>query len=93
MPKYTISFSSDAKKDLKLLNKKAPNAIPKLSKLLEELSEHPRTGTGQVEQLRGYDGNIYSRRITQEHRLIYRIFEQEVQVLVLATYGHYLRRI
>ena len=93
MPKYTISFSSDAKKDLKLLNKKAPNAIPKLSKLLEEISEHPRTGTGQVEQLRGYDGNIYSRRITQEHRLIYRIFEQEVQVLVLATYGHYLRRI
>lgn len=93
MPKYTISFSSDAKKDLKLLNKKAPNAIPKLSKLLEELSEHPRTGTGQVEQLRGYDGNIYSRRITQEHRLIYRIFEQEVQVLVLATYGHYLRNL
>ena len=93
MPKYTISFSSDAKKDLKLLYKKAPNAIPKLSKLLEEISEHPRTGTGQVEQLRGYDGNIYSRRITQEHRLIYRIFEQEVQVIVLATYGHYLRNL
>jgi len=93
MPKYTISFSSDAKKDLKLLYKKAPNAISKLSKLLEEISEHPRTGTGQVEQLRGYDGNIYSRRITQEHRLIYRIFEQEVQVLVLATYGHYLRNL
>ena len=57
---YQIVFSDDAKKDLKELHRKAPMAVAKLSRLLEEIREHPRTGTGQVEQLKGYDGSIYS---------------------------------
>ena len=53
---YRIVFSNDAKKDLKELSKKAPQAVKKLSKLLEEIQEHPRTGTSQVEPLnRIYD--------------------------------------
>ena len=43
---YRIVFSNDAKKDLKELSKKAPQAVKKLSKLLEEIQKHPRTGTG-----------------------------------------------
>ena len=86
---YKIVFSEDAKKDLKELHKKAPMAVKKLSKLLEEIQEHPRTGTGQVEPLKGYDGNVYSRRITQEHRLVYRIYEDIIEVLVLSAFGHY----
>ena len=84
---YTIVFTEDAKKDLKELNKKAPQAVSKLSKLLDEVREHPRTGTGQVEQLKGYDGSVYSRRITKEHRLVYKIFDEVVEVLVLSTFG------
>ena len=49
---YTIVFTEDAKKDLKLLSKKAPAAVPKLAKLLIEIAEHPRTGTGKVEILK-----------------------------------------
>ncbi len=86
---YTIVFSKDAKKDLKELHKKAPEAVTKLSKLLEEVREHPRTGTGQVEPLKGYDGSVYSRRITKEHRLVYKIYDDVVEVLVLSTFGHY----
>ena len=86
---YRIVFSEDAKKDLKELNRKAPQAVAKLSKLLDEVREHPRTGTGQVEPLKGYGGNVYSRRITREHRLVYRIYEEVVEVLVLSAFGHY----
>lgn len=86
---YTIVFTEDAKKDLKELNKKAPQVVSKLSKLLDEVREHPRTGTGQVEQLKGYDGSVYSRRITKEHRLVYKIYDEVVEVLVLSTFGHY----
>ena len=86
---YTLVFSDDAKKDLKELHKKAPQAVAKLAKLLDEVREHPRTGTGQVEALKGYDGNVYSRRITKEHRLVYRIYEDVVEVLVLSAFGHY----
>lgn len=38
---YTLVFTEDAKKDLKELSKKAPLALAKLSKLLEEVREHP----------------------------------------------------
>ena len=86
---YIIVFTEDAKKDLKELNKKAPQAVSKLSKLLDEVREHPRTGTGQVEQLKGYDGSVYSRRITKEHRLVYKIYDEVVEVLVLSMFGHY----
>ena len=86
---YRIVFSNDAKKDLKELSKKSPQAVKKLSKLLEEIREHPRTGTGQVEPLKGDDGNVYSRRISYEHRLVYRIYDEVIVVLVLSAFGHY----
>ena len=86
---YTIVFTEDAKKDLKELQKKAPQAISKLAKLLDELKEHPRTGTGQVEPLKGYDGTVYSRRITKEHRLVYKVYDEVVEVLVLSAFVHY----
>ncbi|MBQ9893601.1 MAG: Txe/YoeB family addiction module toxin [Bacteroidales bacterium] len=86
---YTIVFTDDAKKDLKELQRKAPQAIAKLAKLLDELKEHPRTRTGQVEPLKGYDGTVYSRRITKEHRLVYKIYDEVVEVLVLSAFGHF----
>ncbi|MCQ2161825.1 MAG: Txe/YoeB family addiction module toxin, partial [Bacteroidales bacterium] len=86
---YTVVFSSDAKKDLKELQKKAPMAVVKLAQLLAEVVEHPRSGTGQCERLKGFDGNVYSRRITQEHRLVYRVYDDVVEVLVLSVFGHY----
>ena len=86
---YAVVFSEDAKKDLKELHKKAPLAINKLSKLLVEMQEHPRTGTGHVEVLKGYDGNVYSRRITEEHRLVYKIYDNNLTILVLSAFGHY----
>ena len=86
---YRIVFSNDAKKDLKEPSQKEHKEVKKLSKLLEEIREHPRTGTGQVEPLKGYDGNVYSRRITHEHRLVYRIYDEVIEVLVLSAFGHY----
>ena len=38
---YKIIFSSDAQKDLKALQKKAPQSLSKLAQLLDELREHP----------------------------------------------------
>ncbi len=86
---YQLVFTKDAQKQLVILAKKAPNAIKKLETLLQELREHPRTGTGQVEQLKHFDKETWSRRITREHRLTYRIHDDVVEVLVLSVYGHY----
>jgi toxin YoeB len=39
--------------------------------------------------LKGQPEGRWSRRISQKHRLVYRIFDTEVLVLVLSAYGHY----
>lgn len=87
---YRLVFTEDAQNDLRLLQKNASQAIKKLKKLLEELQNHPRTGTGKVEQLKHYAEETWSRRINKEHRLVYRIYDDIVEVLVLSTYGHYI---
>lgn len=86
---YTVIFNEDAQKDVQMLRKHAPAALTKLAKLVDELKEHPKTGTGKVEQLKHYSEETWSRRITAEHRLVYRIHEDVVEVLVVSAYGHY----
>ena len=86
---YSIVYTIDARKDIALLCKHAPQALMKLRKLIAELEVHPRSGTGQCEQLKHYTEETWSRRISAEHRLVYRIYDDRVEVLVVAAYGHY----
>lgn len=86
---YKVVFAKEAQEDLLLLQKHTPTALNKVRALLKELEEHPRTGTGQVEQLKHYAEETWSRRINREHRLIYRIHDDVVEVYVLSMYGHY----
>ena len=86
---YVIEFTLQAQQDVVALQKNNPHLIKKLSKLLDELREHPRTGTGQVEQLRYFANETWSRRLNKEHRLVYEIHENEILVLVVSAYGHY----
>lgn len=72
-----------------MLRRDEPDAHKKAVKLLNELMDHPRTGTGKPEPLSGDRAGQWSRRITKKHRLIYEIFDKEVYVDVLAAYGHY----
>ena len=86
---YVIEFTENARQDIILLQRNAPRAVKKVFKLIEELKEHPRSGTGQVEQLKYFQNETWSRRITREHRLVYEIHDDQILVLVIASYGHY----
>ena len=86
---YVVRLSSEAQKDLILLRRNVPQAYKKAVKLLSELEEHPRTGTGQVEQLKHFANETWSRRINKEHRLVYEIHDEKVLVLVISSFGHY----
>ena len=86
---YRVIFSDEANIDLAKLQKSEPVAFKKALRFIEELQEHPTTGTGHPEPLKGKPENRWSREITRKHRLVYRIFETEVHVEVLAAYGHY----
>jgi len=87
---YTLNITVQAKKDIEYLKKNGGTPVAnKIRKLLQELIEHPRTGTGQVEQLRGNMQGKWSRRIDKKNRLIYTIDNEIVTVEVLSAKGHY----
>jgi toxin YoeB len=47
--------------------------LAKLNDLIEECRRHPFKGTGKPEPLGGNLTGWWSRRLTQEHRLVYRV--------------------
>ncbi|MCC8175202.1 MAG: Txe/YoeB family addiction module toxin [Bacteroidales bacterium] len=63
--------------------------VNKILNLFEELKEHPYTGTGQVEPLKGNFAGSYSRRINKQHRMVYKVEDNIVTVVVLRLRGHY----
>lgn len=89
MGKYSVRISPIAEKKLKAVHKSGDKgSIKKIEKLIDELSEHPKTGTGKPEQLKGVE-NIWSRRIDKKNRLLYTIKEEIIVVLVLSVLGYY----
>ncbi len=90
--RYNVILTDEAQAHLVCLNHDEPGAYRKALRLITELYEHPRTGTGHPEQLKGHPQGRWSRRITRKHRLVYEIHETEILVLVLTAYGHYSDR-
>ena len=87
---YTLEFSEIALSDIKKHKKSGDKSVlKKIEKLLNELMEHPTTGTGQPEQLKHNLAGLYSRRINQKHRLVYSINEEVIAVYVLSAWAHY----
>jgi len=87
---YSLRLTSNVVEDIKRHKKSGDKKIlQKIGDLLEELKEHPRTGTGQPEKLRHNLEGFYSRRIDRKHRLIYEIEEEIITVIVVSAYSHY----
>lgn len=63
--------------------------LNKIARLLDELENHPMTGTGKPEMLKGNLRGCWSRRITKADRLVYHIDEDIVVVDILSLRGHY----
>lgn len=90
MGKYIIEFSKEALKDLQLIKRSGKKAdIKKINDFLTEIQEDPRNGTGQPEQLRYQDGEIWSRKINKKDRFIYQIYENKLIIIVISSLGHY----
>lgn len=87
---YSIEFLPKAKEDLKSIKYSGNKAAyTKVLALVEELKEHPTTGTGQPELLKHNLSGYWSRRIDKKNRLVYRIEEEIVTVIVVSAAGHY----
>jgi toxin YoeB len=86
---YTVRYSKEADKTLAKFKKSNPAAHKKALDIIKDLHEHPRTGTGHPEPLKGGRDITYSRRLTAHERIIYNIYDDKIIVLILSVEGHY----
>jgi toxin YoeB len=84
---YSIHLGKRALKDIAKLRKENAKYAAKLWDLILDIQRDPFDGLGEPEPLKGDYQGYWSRRITQEHRLIYRVEAGELEIT--ACHGHY----
>ncbi|MEI2737025.1 MAG: Txe/YoeB family addiction module toxin [Rhodoblastus sp.] len=68
-----LVFSASAWEDYLHWQVNDPKLLARLNGLIKECARTPFQGTGKPEPLRGALSGWWSRRLTQEHRLVYRV--------------------
>lgn len=76
----SLSFSDKAWEQYLFWQTQDKAVAKKINRMLRELKRHPFDGTGKPEPLKGNLSGFWSRRITQEHRLVYEIKADEVKI-------------
>lgn len=77
----TITLSPQALQQLEDWKITDPKILAKIVSLLVEIASNPFTGTGKPEPLKHALKGKWSRRITQEHRLVYEVKDETVWVI------------
>lgn len=76
-----IIFKGTAFDDFNEWNKSDKKTFNKLVKLIEETRRNPFTGTGKPEPLRHQFAGCWSRRINDQHRLIYIVTDDSIDIV------------
>ena len=76
-----IEFSAASFEDYRYWQQQDRKKLHKINQLLQEISRTPFRGIGKPEALRGDLQGYWSRRIDREHRLVYRVLNEKIQVL------------
>jgi toxin YoeB len=75
-----LLFSERAWEDYLWWQAQDGKILERLNTLIRETSRMPFQGIGKPEPLRGDLSGWWSRRITQEHRLVYRVQDGTLQI-------------
>ena len=87
MVEYSIIFSKLADKDKKLL--KQAGLEDKTINLLDIISENPYQTPPTYEKLKGNLDGLFSRRISLQHRLVYKVYEDTKEIFIVRMWSHY----
>ena len=74
-------FHPEFREDLRYWVKSERNTALRILDLVEATLRNPFEGVGKPEPLRHVLAGCWSRRITQEHRLVYRVAEARIDFL------------
>lgn len=61
--------------------------LKRLNQLIKDIKRNPFEGIGKPEPLKGNLTGFWSRRIDDEHRIVYAV--EEATVIIISCKGHY----
>ena len=82
-----ILMSKNASEDFEYWLDHDKTIAKKIRRLIKEIQREPFRGIGKPESLKNQWSSYWSRRITDEHRLVYKI-QDDILIIVQARY-HY----
>jgi toxin YoeB len=80
MPREAV-FHPEFREDLQYWVETDRKTALRAFKLIEAIMRDPFEGLGKPEPLKYLDANTWSRRLTQEHRIVYRVTSERVDFL------------
>ncbi|MEO5582929.1 MAG: Txe/YoeB family addiction module toxin [Saprospiraceae bacterium] len=82
-----LAWNSRAWEDYLFWQKHDRKIVNRINTLLQEITRSPLDGTGKPEHLKNNLAGYHARRITDEHRLIYKVFN--VRILIIQCRFYY----
>jgi len=76
-----ILFEEDAWEDYLYWQKTDKQMLKKINESIKEIQRTPFTGKGKPEALKYNFAGYWSRRISQEHRLVYKVANNDLIIL------------
>ena len=76
-----LVWQTNAWEDYCYWQKQDKKILERVNELIKDCLRSPYKGIGKPEPLKGNYAGCWSRRITQEHRLIYKINERRLHIL------------
>jgi toxin YoeB len=84
-----LVFSDDAWEDYLYWNATDPKTLKRIHQLIKDITREPYRGIGKPEPLKHAFQGYWSRRITGEHRIVYRVSGGDLRI---AQLRHHYRR-
>jgi toxin YoeB len=82
-----VVFSPSALNDLKLFKSGNQKLVFRILEIITDIQSEPFKGIGKPEPLKGNYQGYWSRRIDEEHRLVYKVTDSSIEIH--SCYGHY----
>lgn len=76
----TVSFTADGWEDYLYWQEHDRQILKKINQLLKDCQRDPFAGIGKPEPLRHELSGAWSRRISDEHRLVYIVVDEDIRI-------------
>lgn len=85
-----VFYAAKAREDRAYWEREDKAIVARIDALIADIQQHPSTGLGKPELLKYQWAKYWSRRITGEHRLVYRI--EDGVIFIAQCRFHYTKK-